>query len=70
MSMISRVSGSFTIPQIKGYSILHCSNGAEVPQVNAVVTHYFDESLIGINQLSEGLRCSTDDYPFLSSMTG
>lgn len=46
MSMVSRVSGSFTIPQIIGYSILHCSNGGEVPQVNAGVNRYFDEGLI------------------------
>lgn len=58
MSVISRVSGSFTIPQIIGYSIRHCSNGAEVPQVNAGVNHYFDEGLIteqSRNRLSEVL---------------
>ena len=45
MSVVSRVSGVFTIPQIIEYIISYCSNGAEASQVNGGVSRPVDPDL-------------------------
>jgi hypothetical protein len=68
MSVVSRVSGVFTIPQIIEYIISYCSNGAEASQVNGGVSRPVDPDLNERKARSPIAENSTKDGPFLSSL--